>query len=599
MKFKKAILFVCVILLLSSMGIACRNEVAPPEEEAGDLPERREVCAERRETLFITGMAWGAPGNFNLLSGWPSFPVNRGSNAMVYEPLFLFNNSTRELEPMLATAFSWLDEHTVEVKMNKAASFRDGVPVTAHDVKYTFDLGERYWLTWSGYRAMMASIDVPDDYTVIFNLLQIDEETGEEVAVNRLSMYEALSNISILPKHIWEEIEAEHNNDQGAIGAIFMEDPIGSGPYRIYKFDETRIISKRNDNWWGQEQFGLPRPRVITHLLFVSNEVAALALGEGDLDYSENFVPSVWTLKEETPTIATYLAALPFYLSETIPTLFINVHKPGLDDIEVRRALAYAIDYAAINEKAMTGYSAPMEPALIIPSNAAEAELVDLNALEPYQWNYNVDKANQILDNIGAVKGDDGIRVLPDGTRLGPWYANAVVGWTDWNAALEIVAHNAEAVGIEIITNFTEWSVWNRDLQLGEFYLSMATPAAYITPANPWKRASDLMSSADVPPVGEKAFWNFGRFYDTRANEIVLEIPTIIGDEARVKELWTELNLIYLRAIPSIGLMYRPTYFYTVNESIWRGFPREGDDLPAHVFDGAGIRALFEICNEW
>ena len=80
------------------------------------------------------------------------------------------------------------------------------------------------------------------------------------------------------------------------------------------------------------------------------------------------------------------------------------------------------------------------------------------------------------LDSIGAAKGKDGIRVL-NGTRLGPFEIECPYGWSDWNAALEIVAQNAKAIGIEIRTKFPEAPVWTNDLQTGKFDIIMNTPA--------------------------------------------------------------------------------------------------------------------------
>ncbi len=72
-------------------------------------------------------------------------------------------------------------------------------------------------------------------------------------------------------------------------------------------------------------------------------------------------------------------------------------------------------------------------------------------------------------------------------------------------------------------------------------------------------------------------------------------------DEAKLKDMWTELNLIYLRDIPSVGLMYRPVHFHEVNETVWKGFPKMGDgaNIPPNVFtDGWSIKGLYVISAE-
>ena len=95
-----------------------------------------------------------------------------------------------------------------------------------------------------------------------------------------------------------------------------------------------------------------------------------------------------------------------------------------------------------------------------------------------------------------------------------------------------------------------------------------------------------IMYSKGVAPMGEMAFYNWGRYKNEQADAIIEKIPTIT-DEAELKALYTELTQIWLKDIPSIPLMYRPWVFDTVNESVWKGFPTEGRrQHTASNFDG-------------
>lgn len=585
MSFKKRLVALCLsaVMMASLTGCGASGTASVNGEKAAS-----NVPKERLETLYVTGMAWGAPDNFNWLTGYPTWPCNIQSNPLVYEMLFMFNPGNEVLEPLLGKSYTWKDDYTVEVKLNEKAKFNDGQSLTAKDVLYTFDLGKRYTVTWSSYWENIKSIEAPDDYTVVFKL--------NPEKYNRLAMLDALSRVPIHPKHIWEKVEADANREISKINEFFNEKPVGSGPYKVKFYDETRIIIERDDNYWGKELFGsLPQPKFITHLLFNSNDSASSALKNGDLDYSEDFIPSVWKLWEDGTPIKAYLPEKPYYTPDTLPMIYFNLHKKGLDNVEVRKALAYAINYPEISDKAMNGYSVVIEPSITITKNH-EGQYVDEAALKPLQWSYDINKANEILDNLGAKKAADGIRVMPDGTRLGPWQLECPYGWTDWNASLEIVMQSAKAVGIELQTKFPEYPVWDNDRNTGNFDLLMDTPSAYITPANPWKRAADVMSSVGVKPVGEQTFSNYGRYKNARADEIIKQIPQT-EDKAALKLLYTELNKIYLTDIPTIPLMYRPTYFYTVNEKVWKGFAIDGnkENIPPALFDGTGIKQLYNI----
>ncbi len=65
-----------------------------------------------------------------------------------------------------------------------------------------------------------------------------------------------------------------------------------------------------------------------------------------------------------------------------------------------------------------------------------------------------------------------------------------------------------------------------------------------------------------------------------------------------MKAMWTELTIIYLKDIPSVGLMYRPVQFYEMNETVWTGFPKSGDGTnipPTMLTDGWGIKGLYGL----
>lgn len=544
----------------------------------------------RNETLYINGLQWGAPTNFNLLSGNPAFPINYGnSRELIYETLFMINMIDGKLEPLLGSSYTWTDDKTLKIELNKDAKWSDGQPFTSDDVVYTYKLGQKYEINWTSYWDYIQDVVADGPHAVTITLKPDNP--------NKLTVTESIELIPMLPKHIWEEIEKKAGNDLAAIRKEFNADPVGTGPYKIYFYNDQKITLIRDDNYWGQSLFGkLPAPKYITHVIYKDNAAGDLAFKNGQVDVSQQFTPQVWKMWESGAPVKTYLKDAPYYLPGSMPSIFFNLSKKGLDNADVRKAIAMAIDYKKISQLAMSGYSADMKPSLTLDT-PAESKFVDQDAIRPLQWTTDVEAANQLLDSIGAKKGKDGIRVL-NGQRLGPYDIECPYGWSDWNAALEIVAQSAKAIGIEIRTKFPEAPVWNNDLQTGKFDIIMNTPAGSVTPANPWSRARTIMYSKGVAPIGEMAFWNWGRYKNDRADEIIDQIPTATDEKA--KALYTELTKIWLQDVPSIPLMYRPWVFYTVNESVWKGFPVDGDgsNIPPQIaMDGAGIKALYKITN--
>lgn len=201
---------------------------------------------------------------------------------------------------------------------------------------------------------------------------------------------------------------------------------------------------------------------------------------------------------------------------------------------------------------------------------------------------------NKLLDDAGIVDTDgDGIREA-DGTKLS-YKVECPAGWTEWNAALEIVAASAKNIGIELETYFPEASVWTDDYTTGNFEIMMnSVTGASIT--NPFYRCKQFMygpyADAEINYQG-----NYGHYHNDEADEILDKLATET-DEATLKQYYTRLNEIYLTDVPSFGLMYRPDMFYTVNESVWTGYPMQDDESnipPTDCTDGYGIAALYNL----
>jgi peptide/nickel transport system substrate-binding protein len=613
MRLNKMSSLICAFVLTPALLVGCSSVTPPPA--AMNQPVKQEPAkpatpavtppapaaaapsgdakeTPRNETLYINGLQWGAPTNFNLLSGNPAFPINYGnSRELIYETLFMINMLDGKLEPLLGTKYTWTDDFTMKVELNKDAKWSDGKPFTSDDAVYTYMLGKKYQVNWSSFWTFLE--DVTADGPNAFNIkLKKDNP-------NKLTVLDSIDLIPMLPKHIWEEIEKKSNNDLATIRKEFNASPVGTGPYKMYFYNDQKITVARDDNYWGKALFGgkLAAPKYITHVIYKDNAAGDLAFKSGQVDVSQQFIPQVWNMWKDGAPVKTYMKDAPYYLPGSIPSIFFNMSKKGLDNVDVRKAIAMAIDYKKVSDLAMSGYSSAMKPSITLDSDA-EKKYVDQDAIKSLQWTTDVAGANALLDKIGAKKGADGIRVL-DGTRLGPYDVECPYGWSDWNASLEIVAQNAKAIGIEIRTKFPEQPVWNNDLQTGKFDIIMNTPAGGISPSQPWNRARTIMYSKGVAAAGEMAFWNWGRYKNEQADQIIDKIPTI-SDEAQVKALYTELTKIWLKDIPSIPLMYRPWVFHTVNESIWKGFPSQGDgsNIPPQIaIDGAGIKALYQIHN--
>jgi len=333
--------------------------------------------------------------------------------------------------------------------------------------------------------------------------------------------------------------------------------------------------------------------KAINHPIFKSNQDGDLKLESGEIDASQQFTAQIWKMWEAGKPVSTWMKKKPYHLPGNLPLLIFNLNTKGLDNVKVRQAIAYGINYPNIATTAMSDYSEPANASLIIPSGY-ESKFYDADAVKADGWTYDKDKAISILENdLKATKGSDGIYQLPDGTKLGGWKLVTPTGWTDWNTACQIVAKSAQEIGIGITTEFPQFAQMFSNLQNGNFDLAMYSYTG-VNPASPWIRFRDAMDDRGVPAVGKTAFWNYNRFSNDKVAALLDKVAATT-DDAEAKAAYASLDQIYREFIPVVPLMYRPLEFYEFNASNWENFPTAENPYAPPMWQGAGIQWIFKI----
>jgi peptide/nickel transport system substrate-binding protein len=535
---------------------------------------------DRSNSLFIAGFQWGPATNFNPLgpnSSWPS--QQGGGHQHLYETLFGFDVLAGDMKGILAKNITYPDSTTFVITLNSGTHWQDGKALTADDVVYTLQLAKTHTdLNYAQFWQYVTDVTKKDDQTIQISLNKDRLNPGQ--------VKHFLVQIYILPQHVWS------GRESGASLLQFVDTtPVGSGPYKVFDFNAQRVALQRDDNYWGKGVYGTPAPAFIVHPIFKDNDAANLAFQTGDIDFSQTFLPQIWQLwQDKKLPVATWFRDAPYHLPGQIPMIFLNVHRKGLDNPKVRQALAYAINYAQIAETAMSRYSVPVNASLILPQGG-EQKFYDTNGVSSTGWKYDAAKATQILDSIGK-KGGDGIYVLNDGTRLGPWTAKCPYGWTDWMTSLQGVSTSAKAVGIDIATNFPEQPQDISQLQNGDFDIAMYS-ATGADPSSPWARFHDVLDSRLVPAAGQTAFWNYNRFADPAAPALLDKVAAAAA--ADQPGLYAQLDDLWRQNIPTIPLEYRPAEFFEHHDTKWTGFPDSTSAKAPPTTAGAGIKWLYQI----
>lgn len=567
-----------------------------------------DVTLPREETLYFGGQQWGAVNSWNPVGTNQNNSMAIAGNAggyrtTMFETLFMFDFLSGEKKGLLADSYEWNEDLTaMTVTLKDAAHWSDGTPVTAADVVATWDVGVLTNNgTGAGFKAYIEKIEATGDKTLVITA----KLTEDGKPVNPLKVEDFICGTPIA-QAAWIATLCERNdNDPTKILNDAGEDVVWSGPYTKYYTDDQKVVMIRDDNYWGQDEsmWGkLPVPKYLAHNLYADNAATELAFKAGEIDVDQQFLGNIQNLwLEEDLPISTFYEEAPYGVCLTMPTAWYNMNIPVVaENPALRKAIAMAVDYDSIIANAMTNQSPSFSdvPRSLMNPTDGEQALYDHEAVADLQWAGNdIEGAKALLDEAGLVDTDgDGYREY-NGEKI---HLNAVCpnGWSDWQAAMVIVADAGEKIGVEIVTEFPEWDIMQTrftDPDQTDYAIFMWSPDA-ASPSMPWGRCNQFLSSQFV---GLQNNWsgNWGQYVNEEADKILAEIP-LTTDQDKLVELYTELVKIYLTDVPSFSLMYRPSLFHAVNETVWTNFPSADDGRnipPADCTDGYGIAALYEL----
>lgn len=281
----------------------------------------------------------------------------------------------------LAESIDVVDDLTVDVKIRTGHTFSDGVPVTAEDVKFTFEyLKEWESAYFTKYLEKIESVTIPEDGTIRFTL----SEPYAPFIMN------TLGQVYVLPQHIWgtivEDLGIARPQDFANL------DPVGSGAYSVKyrKEGQEMYLSARKDH------FGQPQSDIL-RIIYGSSEVVMQSLRKGEIDISfQPVLPTTIGEYEGLDNIQLYQAKSNGYNSIRYKTT-----GPVFWNKDLRLALAHAVPREAIIEEIFAGLGAASGSS-IVPVNAYWHN----PALLPPK--FDLDLARSMLVDAGFTWDDDG-----------------------------------------------------------------------------------------------------------------------------------------------------------------------------------------------
>jgi peptide/nickel transport system substrate-binding protein len=407
--------------------------MTPREEEVAsksDIVATEEPVAETR-TLRIEGRDWGYPSPYAFYTRGPGY----------VRMTFLFDmlawRDEDEIIPWLAQEWqSSQDGKTWTLKLVENARWHDGKPLTADDVKFTFDYMEEYPHPWFDH-SVIESVAVTAPYEVKFNLSQ-----PYAVFTTRI-----LGRTPIIPQHIWQEIDDPYNY-------VGEDAVIGSGPFMLEDYDQTQ----GSYLYVANPAFFRGKPTV-DQLISVPTTTPDISLLEGDIDMARILNIDSLELFKDKPEFK-IITAPDYWLFR----LVINFNQSPLDSHEFRQALALAINRPEMVERVTHDGAEVGTYSYISPGS-------EWHNPEVAKYAYDPARVRELLEKMNLKDTDeDGVRELPSGEKL----SMVLLSDNRFTRVAEAVEKYLEEVGIEVQIDSADVSSHDsRIREMKDFHLAV------------------------------------------------------------------------------------------------------------------------------
>jgi peptide/nickel transport system substrate-binding protein len=506
----------------------------------------------REQTLYMSGNQWSPNNDLNPAKNWDYVT---GLVGFVYETPFRYDPLADKFIPWLATGGSWTSKTTYVMHIRQGVKWSDGSqPLTAQDVKYSFDLTNipthpqhPLWAD-TGLKSTRVS-----GHDVIFTFRGTP-------GYQEFDFYRY--NVAIVPSYIFKQYSP---TDLTTGNLENTSNIVGTGPYRYQSgfgaSSETMVWTKRS-NWWATKALGLTvKPKYIVDIKNGTNAAALSNLLAGNIDLFNNFAPKS-AIKGK---FKTYYTKAPYHLGANTTWLFPNTtHKP-LGDAQFRRALAYSINMGQILDKAYQGLVSKASPTGLLP---IWSKWVDKAAVKKYGFSYSPSKAKSILAMAGYkdVNGD-GYVENKDGSKI---ELSIVVpnGWSDWMTAIQVIASSAKTVGIHLTPGYPEYGTMTDDRGHARYDLLLGNDRQMSN--TPWTYYQYIYN---LPIAENQATMNYERFNDQKAWSLTNQLKrTKTSNVAAYKAVMSKLQTTFMQKLPVIPLWYNGMWSM-VNTTHWTNWP--------------------------
>ncbi len=400
------------------------------------LPAGAQEAPKRGGTLVIGSTQ--TPRHLN--GAGQSGIATAGPSSQIFASPLRFDDKWQP-QPYLAESWKLADDgKSLTLNLRKNVLFHDGKPVTSADVAFSI-MAIKANHPFQTMMAPVERVDTPDAATAIIRM-----STPHPAIV--LAMSPALC--PILPKHVYDDgtdLKVHPKNGTGLVG---------SGPFKLVEFTPgQRIVMERHDKF-----FLAGKPYLDKLITTINPDNSSLVLGfeRGDiqmLPYQSNSID----LKRLQKSPNAVLTPKGYEGVGALNWLAFNLAKKPLSDLQVRKAIATAIDKNFITKVLMGGFAQPADGPIVASSPFAVTDLM--------RYPTDLKKAAEMLDAAGYKAGSNGERF-----RLTIDYLPGV-DEQQKNVA-EYIRTQLKKVGIAVdVRASADFPAWAKKMATHDFDMSM------------------------------------------------------------------------------------------------------------------------------
>ena len=419
-----------------------------------------------------TSITVALPGSLsNLYVGQENGILNYYIASIAQEGLVTLD-AEGEIQPALAESWEQVDDLTYRYTLREDAAFQDGTAVTVDDVIFSIEMAQDPELSpgFSFYLSGIVSMEETADRELTITLSAPDASFATVMSTTGV--------LYVTSKAYWEANEGSIGTGEGLL--------LGTTPYRVTEFvPDSHVSFERVDTWWG----GIPEVENVRVDFIPDENTRLLAAQTGNIEVAFN-VP----FQQADQWAAIEGAEVQFVNDLSYVGLLFDLEVAPFDDVNVREAVAHAMDRSAVVESVLDGHG---EVALAIPTPesliAAYGDQADARLEALPQRDFDLDAAAAALAASSVPDGFTAELTYPaTGPELG-------------RAALALSANLAE-IGVTIEVREVTIEEWLATIGDGEhglgymwYFSTTGDPGEVISylygPENPSRYSNSAVES--------------------------------------------------------------------------------------------------------